>query len=253
MQAPAKKRAARRPSAPPARPLPLADSARLLTRADGGPKRPGVPPAARGAPASTKRRAANGADVPAAKRARPPPAAGPAQHAAAPTALTRARCPPAADPPPLCEAGVAAEGAAFLAEVQAARGLRDGSAPAWRGGPGLAALPLPLDLGQHGFLAEEAREEDSVSLLEVRTAPPCARRSRPGHLQARRFCSCPLGAQRAVVGTGWCNTDGKLGQPWLLIGDAVLEDIKRLASSLFGLEQCSTVSARSASHVQLHS
>ena len=176
MQAPAKKRAARRPSAPPARPLPLADSARLLTRADGGPKRPGVPPAARGAPSSKKRRAADGADAPAAKRARPPPAASAAQHAAAPAALARARCPPAADPPPHCEAGVAAEGAAFLAEVQAARGLTGDSAPAWRGGPGLAAPPLPHVLGQHGFQAEEA-EEVILSLLEVRTAPPCARPS----------------------------------------------------------------------------
>jgi len=180
VQAPAKKRAARRPSAPAARPLPPAGSARLLTRA--APKRPGVPSAARGAPASKKRRVADGADAPdvgrppAAKRARPPPAAGAAQHAAAPAALVQARCPPPAGPLPLCEAGVAAEGAAFLAEVQAARGLTGDSAPAWRGGPGLAAPPLPHVLGQHGFQAEEA-EEVILSLLEVRTAPPCARPS----------------------------------------------------------------------------
>jgi len=175
VQAPAKKRAARRPSTPTARPLPPAGSARLLTRTH--PERPGVPPAARGAPSTKKRRAADGADAPAAKRARPPPAAPAAQHAAAPAALARARCPPAADPLPLCEAGVAAEGAAFLAEVQAGRGLTVGSAPAWRAGPGLAAPPLAHDLGQHGFLAEEAGEEDILALLEVRTAPPCARPS----------------------------------------------------------------------------
>jgi len=178
VQAPAKKRVGGRPSAPAAGPLPHADIARLLTRSDSRPERPGVPPAARGSPASRKRRSANGADAPAAKRARPPPAAGAAQHAAAPAALTQTCCQPLADPLLLCEADVAAEGAAFLAEVQAARGLRGGSAPAWRGGPGLAAPPLPHGLGQQGFPAEEAGEK-FLSLLEVRTAPPCARLSRP--------------------------------------------------------------------------
>jgi len=203
VQAPAKKRAARRPSAPAARPLPPADSARLLTRADGGPERPGVPPAAHGAPASKKRHAVDGADAPdagrppAAKRARPPPAAGAAQHAAAPAALAQTCCQPLADPLPLCEAAVAAEGAAFLAEVQAARGLRDTSAPAWRAGPGLAAPPLPHGLGQHGFPAEEA-EEDILSLLEVRTALPCIWRSRPRAPASRSLLQLP------AVGTARC-------------------------------------------------